>query len=170
MHVSSDNILKQVADRYGERLYWHIRRLVVSHDDAEDALQETFIKVFTKASTFRGDDSNLEAWCYRIATNEALQVLRKRVKLFQSLDTLGGELSSMVAGESAPDASRSQVLFQQAVMQLSTTQRVVFNLRYYDDLSYGQIARITGKSDNSLRTNYHYAVQKIKDYLKDNAI
>ncbi len=170
MHVSSDNILKQVADRYGERLYWHIRRLVVSHDDAEDALQETFIKVFTKASTFRGDDSNLEAWCYRIATNEALQVLRKRVKLFQSLDTLGGELSAMVAGESAPDASRSQVLFQQAVMQLSTTQRLVFNLRYYDDLSYGQIARITGKSDNSLRTNYHYAVQKIKDYLKDNAI
>lgn len=170
MNQNADTLLQQVATRYGSRLYWHIRRLVVSHDDAEDALQETFIKVFTKAGSFRGDDSALEAWCYRIATNEALQLLRRRVRMFQSLDSLSGELSDLVASESAPDADRSAILFQQAVLGLSTQQRVVFNLRYYDELSYDQIAGITGKSENSLRTNYHYAVEHIKDYLKEHAI
>lgn len=170
MNKDANAILQQVAGRYGKRLYWHIRRLVVSHDDAQDALQETFIKVLTRAGTFKGDDSSLEAWCYRIATNEALQLLRKRVHLFQSLDSLEGELSDFVETESAPDADRLSILFQQAIMTLPTQQRVVFNLRYYDELSYGQIAEITGKSENSLRTNYHYAVEKIKDYLKEHAI
>jgi len=168
MSPDANDILQQAADRYGKRLYWHIRRLVVSHDDAEDALQETFIKIFTRADSFRGD--SLEAWCYRIATNEALQLLRKRTHAFQSLDSLSGELSEMVAAESAPGADRSAVLFQQAILQLSTQQRVAFNLRYYDELSYAQIAAITGKSENSLRTNYHYAVEKIKEYLTEHAI
>lgn len=170
MTQDANGILQQVAHRYGNRLYWHIRRLVVSHDDAEDALQETFLKVFTKAGLFKGDDSLLEAWCYRIATNEALQLLRKRARLFQSLDSLGDELMDLVVTESGPNADRTAVLFQQAIMGLSTQQRIVFNLRYYDELSYGQIARITGKSENSLRTNYHYAVEKIKNYLKEHAI
>ena len=170
MNQDANAILQQVASRYGNRLYWHIRRLVVSHDDAQDALQETFIKVFTRADSFKGDDSSLEAWCYRIATNEALQLLRKRVRLFQSLDSLSGELSDLVVTESAPDADKSAVLFQRAIMQLPTQQRVAFNLRYYDELSYAQIAEITGKSEGSLRTNYHYAVEKIKDYLKEHVI
>lgn len=170
MTQDANTILQQVAYRYGNRLYWHIRRLVVSHDDAEDALQETFLKVFTKAGLFKGDDSLLEAWCYRIATNEALQLLRKQARLFQSLDSLGDELMDLVVTESGPNADRTAVLFQQAIMGLSTQQRIVFNLRYYDELSYGQIARITGKSENSLRTNYHYAVEKIKNYLKEHAI
>ena len=170
MSVRASDILQQATDRFGQRLYWHIRRLVVSHDDAEDALQETFIKIFTKASSFKGDDDKLEAWCYKIATNEALQLFRRRTHLFQSLDTLSGELADLVVTESAPDADRSAVLFQQAVMQLGTQQRIAFNLRYYDELSYGQIAAITGKSENALRANYHYAVEKIKAYLKENAI
>ena len=163
-------ILQQATDRYGRQLYWHIRRLVVSHDDAEDVLQETFIKIFTKGDTFRGEDSSFEAWCYKIATNEALQMLRRRTHLFQSIDDLNGELSEQIVTESAPGADRSSILFQQAIMQLSTQQRVAFNLRYYDDLPYSQIAEITGKSENSLRTNYHYAVEKIKEYLKEHAI
>ena len=107
---------------------------------------------------------------FRIATNEALQLLRKRTHLFQSMDSLSGELADLVVTESAPDADRSAVLFQQAIMQLPTQQRIVFNLRYYDELPYSQIASITGKSENSLRTNYHYAVEKIKDYLKEHSI
>ena len=158
------------TDRYGQRLYWHIRRLVVSHDDAEDALQETFIKIYTKAEMFKGEGPALEAWCYKIATNEALLLLRKRARALRGLDSLCGELSGMVVAESAPDADRSEVLFQQAIQQLSTQQRLAFNLRYYDEMSYTQIAGITGKSENSLRTNYHYAVAKIKEYLKENAI
>ena len=167
MH-NPQRILDIVTRQYGSRLYWHIRRLVVSHHDAEDALQETFIKIFTKADTFKGD--SLEAWCYKIATNEALMTLRRRAHAFQSLDSLNGELANLVVTESAPDADRSAVLFQQAIMQLSTQQRIAFNLRYYDELPYDQISAITGKSEGSLRTNYHYAVEKIKEYLKEHAI
>lgn len=166
----ADDILRKVADLYGIRLYWHIRRIVVSHDDAEDALQETFIKVFSKASDFSGNEQSLEAWCYRIATNEALQCLRKRKKLFQSFDALGDELSGLVMAESAPDADKSSILFQQALMNLSINQRIVFNLRYYDELPFSQIAEMTGKSENSLRTNYHYAVNKVKEYLKNHEV
>jgi len=167
MH-NPQGILDIVTRQYGSRLYWHIRRLVVSHHDAEDALHETFIKIFTKADTFKGD--SLEAWCYKIATNEALMTLRRRTHAFQSLDSLNGELANLVVMESAPDADRSAVLFQQAIMQLSTQQRIAFNLRYYDELPYDQISAITGKSEGSLRTNYHYAVEKIKEYLKEHAI
>ena len=88
----------------------------------------------------------------------------------QSLDSVGGELAEMVASESAPDADRTAILFQQAIMQLSTQQRVAFNLRYYDELPYAQMAEITGKSEGTLKTNYHYAVEKIKEYLKEHAI
>jgi len=167
---TAEEILKIATDQYGMRLYWHIRRLVVSHDDAEDALQETFIKIYTKADSFKGEGSQLEAWCYRIATNEALQIIRKRKGIFQSIDSVGPQLSEMIITESAPDADHTAVLFQQAVMKLSTVQRIVFNLRYYDELSYAQIAGITGKSENTLKTNYHYAVEKIKNYLKENVI
>lgn len=168
MKSKAEDILREAADRYGERLYWHIRRLVVSHDDAEDALQETFIKIFTKADSFKGQ--SLEAWCYKIATNEALQALRRRKRTFQSLDSLGPELSELLLTESAPDADRSTVLFQQAILRLSTWQRIAFNLRYYDELPYSQIAAITGKSENTLRTNCHFAVEKIKTYLKEHMI
>ena len=167
---SATEILNLAADRYGEQLYWHIRRLVVSHDDAEDALQETFIRIFTKAASFRGEPGSLPAWFYRIATNEALQILRKRVRLFQSVDDLSDTLSELIATESAPDASKASVLFQKATMQLPTRQRIAFNLRYYDDLSYEEIARITGSSEGSLRTNYHYAVKTIRKYLEDHTI
>ena len=170
MADKSAEILREVTGLYGKRLYWHIRRIVVSHDDAEDALQETFLKIYEKAGSFRGDAGSLLPWCYRIATNEALQMLRRRARLFQSLDSVSAELAGKLAEECAPDADRMSVLFQQAVLQLSTQQRIVFNLRYYDELSYAEISRITGKSENSLRTNYSYAVNKIKEYLKENAI
>ena len=167
---NASEILQQATSKYGQRLYWHIRRLVVCHDDAEDVLQETFIKIYTKAASFKGGDDSLEAWCYKIATNEALQLLRKRTHVFQSLDTLGAELAEKVITESSPDANKSAILFQQAILHLSTAQRLVFNLRYYDELPYDKIALITGKSENSLRTNYHYAVDNIKEYLKEHAI
>lgn len=168
--TDANEILATATRQYGQQLYWHIRRLVVSHDDAEDALQETFIKIFTKADGFKGDEGSLAAWFYQIATREALQLLRRRAKPFQSLDSLGESLSELVAIESAPDADRTAVLFQQALMTLPTQQRIAFNLRYYDELPYEQIARITGKSEGTLRTNYHYSVEKIKQYLKENAI
>jgi len=155
---------RQLMAQYGEALYWHIRRIVVSHDDAEDALQETSIKIFRHIGDFKGD-GKLSTWLYRIATNEALQQLRRRTSLFQSIDSLGTALTSQLQAETALDSNAAEVLFQKALLTLPTQQRVAFNLRYYDELSYDEISRITGKNVNTLKANYHFAVEKIKKYI-----
>lgn len=154
---------------YGDRLYWHIRRIVVSHDDAEDVMQETAVKILTGIDSYRGD-SKLVTWLYRIATNEALLYLRRECHLFQSIDSLGEVLAERVEAEADVDADRATVLFQQAVALLPTQQRLAFNLRYYDDMPYEQMAQVTGKSVGSLKTNYHLAVERIKRYIKENSI
>ena len=151
----------------GKALYWHIRRIVVCHDDAEDALQEASIKIFRSLETYRGD-GKLISWVYRIATNEALHVLRKKAGLLRSLDSLSQSLSGSLAEESSLDEGSVEVVFQKALLTLPTQQRIVFNMRYYDDLSYEEIAQATGKSVGTLKVNYHYAYQKVKDYLKEN--
>ena len=154
-----------LMQQYGETLYWHIRRIVVGHDDAEDVLQETSIKIFTSISTFKGD-GKLSTWMYRIATNEALQHLRRQTSLFQSIDALAPALTGKLTSETPLDSDSAEVLFQQALLTLPTQQRIAFNLRYYDELSYTEIARITGKNVNTLKTNYHFATEKIKKYIQ----
>jgi len=149
---------------YGEMLYWHIRRIVVSHDDAEDALQETFIKIYSGIDSFKGD-GQLTSWIYRIATNESLNLLRRHTHFFQSIDSLSPTLVSRLQAETSLDAGAAEVLFQKALLTLPTQQRIAFNLRYYDELSYDEIAHITGKSTGTLKANYHYAVEKIKNYI-----
>ncbi|MGM9803406.1 MAG: RNA polymerase sigma factor [Muribaculaceae bacterium] len=155
--------------QYGRKLYWHIRRIVVAHDDAEDALQETAICIFNSIDSFN-EKSSLGTWVYRIATNEALRVLRKQTHIFQSVDALGETLSEKLEGETDLDADSAEVAFQKAVLQLPTQQRIAFNMRYYDELSYEEIAKITGKNVNTLKTNYHFAVNKIKKTLTDNML
>lgn len=148
-------------------VYWHIRRLVVLHDDAQDATQNAFVKTFEHIESFRGGDGELRAWIYRIATNEALDTLRhRRRSIFSSIDDVSRELAGKVAAESTEDADRALVEFQQAALALPLKQRLVFNLRYYDELSYEQIAEITGSSVQTLKTNYHYAVEKLKKHIK----
>lgn len=154
--------------QYGQILYWHIRRIVVGHDEAEDVLQETCIKVLYKIDSFKGEGS-LMTWLYRIATNEALQHLRRQTGLFQSIDSLGETLTSKLRAEAMFDGKELELLFQQALLTLPTQQRITFNLRYYDELSYEEIARITGKNIPSLKTNYHYATQRVKNYIKEHS-
>lgn len=154
-----------LTKRYGETLYWHIRRIVVSHDDAEDALQETFIKIYSGISSFKGE-GQLSSWMYRIATNEALSQLRRQTHLFQSIDALSPTLTSRLQAETSLDSNAAEVLFQKALLTLPTQQRIAFNLRYYDEMSYDEIAHITGKSTGTLKANYHYAVEKVKNYIK----
>lgn len=154
-----------LTKQYGETLYWHIRRIVVSHDDAEDALQETFIKIFSSINSFKGE-GQLSSWMYRIATNEALNLLRRQTHFFQSIDSLAPTLTSRLQAETSLDSNAAEVLFQKALLTLPTQQRIAFNLRYYDELSYDEIARITGKSAGTLKANYHYAVEKVKNYIK----
>lgn len=154
--------------QYGQILYWHIRRIVVGHDEAEDVLQETCIKVLYKIDSFKGEGS-LMTWLYRIATNEALQHLRRQTGLFQSIDSLGETLTSKLRAEAMFDGKELELLFQQALLTLPTQQRITFNLRYYDELSYEEIARITGKNIPSLKTNYHYATLRVKNYIKEHS-
>ena len=154
--------------QYGQTLYWHIRRIVVGHDDAEDVLQETCIKVLDGIGSFKGDGPLL-TWLYRVATNEALQHLRRQTHLFQSIDSLGETLTSKLRAEAVLDGNELETMFQQALLTLPTQQRIAFNLRYYDELSYEEIARITGKNIASLKTNYHYATQRVKNYIKEHS-
>lgn len=162
---------RAMLDKYGDRLYWHIRRIVVGREDAEDAMQETAIKVFSRLDGFKGD-SSLFTWLYSIATNEALQVLRRRNATLSSLDDdgLGERLRETLYAETDMDAGAAEVVFQEALLKLPTQQRLAFNMRYYDELPYEEIAVITGKNVNTLKSNYHFAVEKIKNYIKENAI
>ena len=158
----------RLIEQYGDRLYWHIRRVVVSHEDAEDVLQETFAKAYTSIADFRGDtESSLTAWLYRIATNISIGALRKRKRwAFSSLDSLRGNLLATFEHEVEPSSDEILVRLQKAILALPTKQRLVFNMRYYDELSFEQISQATGQSVSTLKTNYHYAVQKIKEQVR----
>jgi RNA polymerase sigma-70 factor (ECF subfamily) len=156
---------KELMKLYGEQLYWHIRRIVIGHDDAEDVLQETCIKILGSIDTLK-EESKLSSWMYSIATRESLNMLRRQTRVFQSIDDLRPALTSKLEAETPMDHEATEVLFQKALLTLPTQQRIAFNLRYYDELSYEEIARITGKNINTLKTNYHFATEKIKKYIK----
>jgi RNA polymerase sigma-70 factor (ECF subfamily) len=157
-----------LMDKYKKPVYWHIRRLVYSHDDAEDILQETFIQVYRHASSFRGD-SKIFTWLYRIATNECTRYFRKNKTKKNLSQSLNHEISEDISETDAEDSQAIILKFQRAVLQLPEKQRIVFNLRYYDEISYEDMAQILNSSVNTLKTNYHYASEKIKKYMIDHA-
>lgn len=159
--------LRAMMDVYQSRLYWHIRRLVVSHDVAQDVLQETFIKVYHNFHQFK-NDSQLYTWLYRIATNEALQQLNKMKKMQKSDEDAEYYLQNMVADNAESDAEEIQILLQKAIQSLPEKQKLVFTMRYYDDLPYEEMSKILDMNIGTLKTNYHYAKQKIEDYIKEN--
>ena len=156
----------QLMDTYKERIYWHIRRLVVSHEDAEDILQETFINVYRFSHTFKGD-SRLFTWIYRIATNECTKHFRQNKKRMSNTVKINEEMTVEQTGNDADQSDAILIKFQNAILQLPEKQRLVFNMRYYDELSYEDIGQILNSSVNTLKTNYHYASEKIKQYLID---
>ena len=157
-----------LIEQYGERLYWHIRRVVVQHEEAEDVVQETFARAYTSIADFRGEtEGSLTAWLYKIATNMAINALRKRKKwVFASLDSVRGDLLATFEHEVDNSADEIVVKLQKAILALPTKQRLVFNMRYYDELSFEQISQATGQSVSTLKTNYHYAVKKIKEQVR----
>ncbi len=154
----------RLIEQYGNRLYWHIRRVVVQHEEAEDVLQETFTRAYLSIGDFRGEtESSLTAWLYRIATTLSLTALRKRKRgIFSTLNSVRGSLLATFEQELDPSADEIIVRLQRAILELPTKQRLVFNMRYYDELSFEEISQATGDSISTLKTNYHYAVQKIK--------
>lgn len=159
--------VRQMMDAYQSRLYWHIRRIVVDHDLAQDTLQDTFIKAYQNFHQFK-QDSQLYTWLYRIATNESLQQLKKSKRMQKSDEETEHHLQNLVADNVSAEAEEIQVLLQKAIQSLPEKQKLVFTMRYYDDLPYEEISKILDMSEGTLKTNYHYAKQKVEDYIKAN--
>lgn len=153
---------------YQQKIYWHVRKMVIDHDDADDITQDVFIKVFRFLDTFR-EDAQLYTWIYRIATNECLSFLkRKRTKFFLPIADVAKELGSKLDNTATISADEIQLKLQKALLALPDKQRLVFNMKYFDDMSYEQIADITKTSIGALKASYHHAVKKIEEYLEHN--
>ena len=156
----------QLVRKYQERLYWHIRRMVVEHEDANDILQNVFIKVWKNLGEFR-EESNLYTWLYRIGTNEALTWMDQQ-KRRTSVSLSGNEdvFSERLTAQRDFDPNKIEWKLQQAIQTLPEKQRVVFNLRYYDELPYDQMSEVLGTSVGALKASYHHAVKKVEQFLK----
>ncbi|WEK68817.1 MAG: sigma-70 family RNA polymerase sigma factor [Candidatus Chryseobacterium colombiense] len=159
--------VRALMDAYQSRLYWHIRRIIVDGDLAQDTLQETFIKAYQNFHQFK-NDSQLYTWLYRIATNEALQQVNKLKKMQKSDEDPEYHMQNLIADNTEGSAEEIQILLQNAIQSLPEKQKLVFMMRYYDDLPYEEISKIVDMSVGTLKTNYHYAKQKIEEYIKEN--
>lgn len=156
------NLLLQ---KYQQKIYWHIRRLVINHDDADDLVQETFIKVWKNLANFRSD-SQLYTWIYRIATNESITFLnKKKVKNNISLDDINTELADSLTSSSYFNGDKAQRKLQEAILTLPDKQRIIFNMKYFDDMKYDEISEVLGTSVGALKASFHIAVKKIESIL-----
>jgi RNA polymerase sigma-70 factor (ECF subfamily) len=157
-----------IIKKYQEKLYWHVRRMVVDHDDANDVLQNMFIKVWKALENFR-EDSQLYTWLYRIATNESLTFLEQRKKKASiSLSDVESSLENKIIADKSFDANKLEWKLQLAIQQLPEKQRAVFNLRYYDEMPYEEMSRVLDTSEGALKASYHHAVKKIEEFIKNN--
>lgn len=161
-----EEAFRGIVDAYTERLYWHIRRFLCSHEDTNDLLQEVFIKIWTALPTFRGE-SRLYTWFYRIATNEVLNHLRKqKIKALISLDSASAVLERKIDEDIHFNGDELQRELHKAIQRLPEKQRIVFSLRYFDEMKYEDISEITGTSTGALKASYHHAYTKIKDEMQ----
>ena len=165
--VTKERAYTSIIKKYQEKLYWHIRRMVVEHEDANDVLQNVLIRVWNGLENFR-EDSQLYTWLYRIATNESLTFLEQQKKRSTlSLSDVESGLSEKIKADQHFDAAKLEWKLQLAIQQLPDKQRVVFNLRYYDEMPYEEMSRVLETSEGALKASYHHAVKKIEDYIKN---
>jgi RNA polymerase sigma factor (sigma-70 family) len=156
-----------IVERYSTKLYWHIRRLVILHEDADDALQNTFLNAWRNIGNFRSE-SSLYTWLYSIATNEALALINRRKRNEAlSIDDLSSHFSGSLEGSTWFDGDKAQILLQNAILSLPEKQRVVFNLRYYEEMPYEEMSRVLNTSVGALKASYHHAVNKVEDFVKN---
>lgn len=156
-----------IVRKYQERVYWHIRKMVICHEDANDLVQDVFVKAWKGLENFR-EDSQLFTWLYRIATNETLTFLKKKKKKQAlHLGDVEYELSNKLESDEYFTGNALQLKLQKAVLTLPEKQRLVFNMRYFDELKYEDMSDILGTSSGALKASYHYAVQKVKKYLEE---
>jgi len=158
---------REIMQRYQERVYWLIRRIVISHSDTDDLVQETFVKVWHKLPEFRGD-STLFTWLYRVATNEALGFLRKKKRrFFVPIHDVNTELKETLRAEASPDGDEVSFKLQEALLDLPEKQRLVFTMKYFEGMEYREISEVLGTSVGGLKASYHHAVKKIKAKITD---
>ncbi|NIJ53503.1 RNA polymerase sigma factor [Dyadobacter arcticus] len=159
------NAFNQLVRKYQQKVYWLVRKMVVDHDDANDITQDVFIKAWTALENFRGD-SKLYTWLYRIASNEAINFLnKKRKRFFVPMHDVENELSEKLEADPEVSGDAIQLKLQKALLKLPEKQRLVFNLKYFEDLPYEEISEITGTSVGALKASYHWATKKIEDFL-----
>ncbi len=163
---SRNMAFNQLVRKYQQKIYWHIRKMVIDHDDADDLTQDVFVKVWKNLDNFR-QDAQLYTWIYRIATNECLSFLSsKKRKFFLPLNDVTAELMEKV--ESSPELAGDEVQMklQKAILRLPEKQRLVFNMKYFDEMKYEEMSEILGTSVGALKASYHIAVKKIEEFLK----
>ena len=173
LHLFKNSATKESAftgiiKKYQEKLYWHIRRMVIEHEDAHDVLQNMFIKVWKGLDNFR-EESQLYTWLYRIATNESLSFLEKQKKhRFISMNDEEINLSNKIKADEHFDGNKLEWKLQLAIQKLPPKQRTVFNLRYFDEMPYEEMSRVLETSEGALKASYHHAVKKIESFIINN--
>jgi RNA polymerase sigma-70 factor (ECF subfamily) len=175
---SEEEILKGLADpnyrrkafeavvrKYGQQLYWKIRAIVLTHEDADDVLQNTFLKAWASLADFR-NLSKISTWLYRIAVNESLDMVRKRRRTSSvDIDSVKGLAEKLLADQYF-DGNQTQALLQEAIATLPEVQRAVFTLRYYDNVKYSEMSKIMDTSEGALKASYHIAAKKVSEYME----
>jgi len=165
---TQEKAFRELITLYKERLYWHIRKIVISHDDSDDVLQNTFIKIYKNINNFKGE-SKLFSWMYRIATNEAITHLNKNAKRLQiSNETVQEYAINNLKADVYFDGDEIQLKLQQAIATLPQKQQLVFNMKYFDDITYRNMSEVLETSEGALKASYHIAVKKIEAYLTTN--
>ncbi len=160
----------RIVARYKERLYWHIRKILIVHEDTDDVLQNSLIKAWKGLGTFR-QESQLYTWLYRIATNESISFLnQRRSKYATSLDDVENLLSQSLHNDAYFSGDELQLQLQKAILTLPEKQRIVFNMKYFDEMQYEEISEILGTSVGALKASYHHAMKKIKAYFEQKMI
>ena len=164
---TKDLAFHRLVKEYQERLYWHIRKIVMNHEDADDVLQNTFIKVWRNADNFRGE-SSLFTWLYRIATNESITFINtKKKKSLLPLNDVSETLMENLMTDPYFEGDKIQMKLQEAILQLPEKQRIVFNMKYFDEIKYEEMSEILDTSVGALKASYHHAAKKIEEYLKN---
>lgn len=164
--ATQQKAFNMLVRKYQERMYWLVRKMVIDHDDANDITQDIFVKVWRNLADFHGN-SQLYTWIYKIATNECLTFLaRKKRRFFLPIGDVSKELRGKLESSEYISGDELQLKLQKAILTLPDKQRLVFNMKYYDDLKYEEISEIVGTSVGALKTSYHLATKKIEEFLK----
>lgn len=167
MHRNPESGIRMVMRKYGEPVYWHARRLLVSHDDAQDAVQETFIKVFRSFHSLK-EAKALRSWIYRIATNEALRTIERNKTPRLLTESIDDSATDIAATDYTDYTDLEAVKLQKAILSLPPKQQAVFNMRYYDEMEYPQIAEAMETTVSTVKVNYYLAKEKIIRYMNSN--